>query len=396
MYVIGAQEVAAVARVIRRRQFFRYGDPRRRHGNEVVKFEREWARKIGTRYCVATTSGTASLICALVGAGIGPGDEVIVPGYTFIATALAVTAVGAIPIIVDIDESCTIDPEAIKAAITPRSRAVVPVHMMGMPCHMGAIQSVARSAGLLVIEDACQAVGGSYRGRRLGSIGHAGVFSFNHYKIITCGEGGAVVTDRKDLYERAFIEHDGSCSLWPQVGKMGQQLFAGNCFRSNEIAAAILRVQLRRLDRILARLRSVRRLTVERFQPTDKVWLAPSYDPEGDCGVQVLLTTDGEQTTRRLLSTVAGKLRAVTPADSGRHIYSNWQPILQRRGAHHPGLDPYRLPQNRSSKVRYSPKMLPRTNQILARSVMIHCDMDKTPSQVRAVVDRLNRAVARL
>jgi len=397
MYEIGDREVAAVARVVRRGELFRYGDPRRGHGNEVVKFENEWARKIGTRYCIATTSGSASLVCALAGWGVGPGDEVIVPGYTFIATALAVTAVGAIPVIVDVDESCTIDPSAVESAVTRRTRAVIPVHMMGMPCDMRRINAIARRKKLLVIEDACQAVGGSYRGRRLGSIGHAGAFSFNHYKIITCGEGGAVMTDRKDVYERAFMQHDGSCGLWPEVGKMGEQAFAGGCVRSNEISAAILRAQVRRLDGILRRLRAMRRQIVDGFERSDKVWLAPSNDPQGDCGVQVLVTTDSEQTTRRLLAALAQKkVSASTPADSGRHIYSNWRPILERRGSHHRHFDPFRLPQNRAGKVRYSRRMLPRTNDILARSVMLSCDVNKTRARIAQIVDRLNQAVARL
>jgi dTDP-4-amino-4,6-dideoxygalactose transaminase len=224
MYIIGKEEIGAIKQVIESGQLFRY---RGGEGGETDKFEKEWSEKIGIKHTLAVTSGTAALICGMVGMGIGPGDEVIVPGYTFMSTALAPLAVGAVPIIAEIDESLTFDPKDLEKRITPRTKAVIPVHMVGLPCNMDAIMQIAKKHNLMVLEDACQSVGGSYKGKRLGSIGHAGVFSFNQYKTITCGEGGALVTNDGDIYDRALIHHDGGCVFRDHAAEIRPPFFAG-------------------------------------------------------------------------------------------------------------------------------------------------------------------------
>ena len=191
MYVMGQEEVDAVSRVVASKQLFRY---RGGEGGETDQFETEWAAKIGAEHAVAVTSGTAALMCGLAGLGIGPGDEVVVPAYTWMATAMAPLAVGAIPIVAEVDSALMLDAADVERKITPRTKAIIPVHMTGHPCDMDALMAVAGKHRLHILEDACQAVGGSYKEKRLGSIGTAGAFSFNHFKIITCGEGGAIVT----------------------------------------------------------------------------------------------------------------------------------------------------------------------------------------------------------
>lgn len=242
MYVMGRQEIEAVRKVIRSGELFRYLGGR--VNAFTTRFERGLARKVGTRYALATSSGTASLVSALVGLGVGPGDEVIVPGYTFIATALAVVAAGAVPVIAEVDESLTLDPDDVRRRITRHTRAIIPVYMLGLPCNMAAIMRVARKHGIPVLEDAAQAAGGSYRGKRFGSIGKVGALSFNHYKIIACGEGGAVVTSDKTVFERAVLYHDGGCSFFlkkpPSV-----PIFAGTNSRISEVHSAILYEQLK-------------------------------------------------------------------------------------------------------------------------------------------------------
>jgi len=197
MYAMGQKEVNAVRRVLKSRHYFRYG------GTEIAAFEGEWAKRIGVKSALAVTSGTAALIVSLKTMGIGPGDSVLVPGYTFISTALAVTAVGAIPICTEIDESLTMCPVDMERKIRKHTACVIPVHMQGMPCNMQAIRKIARARKVLVLEDCCQALGGSYGGKRLGSIGDMGAYSFNVYKIISCGEGGACVTSNPKFAERA-------------------------------------------------------------------------------------------------------------------------------------------------------------------------------------------------
>jgi dTDP-4-amino-4,6-dideoxygalactose transaminase len=393
MYEIGNPEVEAVRRVIEARQLFRYGNRETGHLNEVVQFEQEWGRFVGASHTVCVTSGTAALVCALAGLGIGPGDEVIIPGYTYIATALAVVNVGAIPVIVDVDESCTIDLEAIRRNLSSHTKAIIPVHMQGMPCNLEPILALAKQRGIAVVEDACQADGGSYRGKHLGTWGDAGAFSFNYFKIITSGEGGAMVTDSKEVYDRAFMQHDGGCSMWPEGKEYASLVFCGGSFRSNEISAAILRSQLTRLPGIVERLRRVKRAFSEGIRRTDAVRLARNYDLDGDCGVQTLLHTDSEERTRALIDALKPDVPAVTPIDSGRHVYSNWDPIMGKRGASHPAMDPFAMPANDGLRMDYRPDMLPRTTELLARSVMIPSNVAWTEEETKAKLQTINRAV---
>src|SRR5215469_17637853 len=198
MYVVGEEEVAAIAKVIRSGALFRYGV-----GGECDRFETRYANFLGVKHFALAASGSNALAAAMTAVGLGPGDEVVIPAHTYMATATSVLTVGAIPIIVDIDESLTIDPTAVDSAIGPRTKAVIPVHMWGTACNMAAIMDIARRRGLLVIEDACQGVGGSYEGRRFGAIGDVGCFSFNYYKNMTCGEGGGVAVNDDSWAERA-------------------------------------------------------------------------------------------------------------------------------------------------------------------------------------------------
>jgi dTDP-4-amino-4,6-dideoxygalactose transaminase len=209
MYVVGEDEIEAIARVIRSGGLFRYRDD-----SECERFERRYAGYLGVPEFALAASGTYGLAAGLIGLGIGPGDEVLVPAHTYMATATAVLAVGAIPVIVDIDETITIDPAAIRDAVGPHTRAVIPVHMWGAACNMDAIMAIARKHKLIVIEDACQGVGGSYEGRKFGSIGHIGAFSFNYYKNMTSGEGGGVAVNDDQVAARVRCAIDPCHFYW--------------------------------------------------------------------------------------------------------------------------------------------------------------------------------------
>ena len=214
MFRIGQEEAAEVAKVLATRQLFRVGDPTAGHLQEVDRFEEEWARTIGTKYSLLMCGGgPAALVCGLAGMGIGPGDEVIVPAYTWMATATAVLTVGAIPVLAEIDETMSLDPLDLDRKIGPSTKAVIPVHMVGRPANLERIGAIARARGLKVLEDCCQMVGGSYQGKRTGSWGDVGVYSFNYFKIISSGgEGGCLVTNDPAIYARAFTFHDGAGS----------------------------------------------------------------------------------------------------------------------------------------------------------------------------------------
>jgi dTDP-4-amino-4,6-dideoxygalactose transaminase len=387
VYIIGNEEAEAVRRVIESGQLFRY---RTGEVSETASFEDAWAEKIGVKHAVAVTSGTAALICGLVGMGIGPGDEVIVPAYTFMATALAPLAVGAVPVIADVDESLTLDPEDFERKITPRTRVVIPVHMCGLPCQMDEIMAIAREHDILVLEDGCQADGGAYRGRMLGSIGDAGVFSFNYYKIITCGEGGALVTDDEDIYERALIHHDGGAAFRSYASRMSTPFFAGWNFRMNEILSAVLRVQLTRLDGILGALRAEKRTLVSALKDEPAFCLNPVNDPEGDCGTTLALLFETPEATRGFLANLSAEgVDASTPIDSGRHVYTNWEPVLEQHGAHHPGRDAYQLA---AEPVTYTKDMCARTLSILERTAYIETSATRSPAELEILIDKVQRA----
>ncbi|PCN51053.1 erythromycin biosynthesis sensory transduction protein eryC1 [Candidatus Geothermarchaeota archaeon ex4572_27] len=213
-------------------------------GEETEAFEREFASYIGVRRAVATSSGTSALFLILKALGIGPGDEVVVPAFTFIASVTPVLMVGARPRFVDVDyETMTLDPEAVRRAVGERTKAIIAVHLFGHPADMSPILEVAEERGIYVIEDAAEAHGAKYRGRRVGSIGHAAFFSFYPTKNVTVlGDGGMVATNDEELAERvALLRHHG------QVARDDYRMLGYN-MKMSEIHAAIGRVELRRLD----------------------------------------------------------------------------------------------------------------------------------------------------
>ena len=248
MYRIGNEEIEAVKKVIESRSLFKING-----GVGASKIVEEKLRKLfDVPYSIFMTSGHAALTSALVALGIGPGDQVIVPAYTYIATAMAVVAAGAMPVICEVDETLTIDPCDIERKITKHTKAIMPVHIQGFPCNMAKIMEIAKKHNLYVVEDACQADGGSFNGQRLGTFGDAGGLSFNYFKLITCGEGGGFLTKDKAVFERALIYHDSSAIAFfgDQMSGFSEAEFCGNEYRSNEICAAVLGVQLDRMDDI--------------------------------------------------------------------------------------------------------------------------------------------------
>ena len=208
---ICAEEEEAVLEVLRSKRLFRYYGPFS-DDLKVAEFERQFAASMRTSHAVAVSSGTAALVCTLAALGIGPGDEVIVPAYTWISSAQAVTAAGAVPKLAEIDQSLTLDVADVERKISVRTKAIMPVHMRGAPSRMDELVALARRRGLKLLEDVAQAVGGSFNGQCLGSIGDVGAFSFQFNKIITCGEGGIAITKDAEIYRRIIMYHDGGAA----------------------------------------------------------------------------------------------------------------------------------------------------------------------------------------
>lgn len=387
MYRIGQAEIDELARVIASRQLFRVGDPAAGHLQEVERFEREWASLIGVEHALLMAGGgTAALVCALAGMGIGPGDEVLVPAYTWMATATSVLTVGAIPVLVDIDESLGIDPVAMEAAVSPQTRAVIPVHMLGRPADMEPILAIARRHGLKVLEDSCQMDGGSYRGQRTGSWGDAGAFSFNFYKIISAGEGGCLVTNDRAIFENAFVFHDSGAAFRPSAGDLSVPIYVAQQYRADELMGAVMRMQLQRLDGILADLRRNQRRIIDRLHGVDGLCVAPSNDPEGDCGVVVALQFDTPQQAQRFADAVG--VPGYLGINHGKHVYTNWEPLREHRIMHHPRMNPFRFDENRGLRMDYSDGVCARTLQILSRTFFIQVDPDWTDEDASGVAAR--------
>jgi dTDP-4-amino-4,6-dideoxygalactose transaminase len=363
MYIVGQEEIDAIAKVIREGSLFRYGV-----GGECDRFEQRYADYLGSRHVALTCSGTYALTAAVTALGIGPGDEVLVPAHTYMATAMAVLAAGAIPVIVDVDETITIDPQAVEEAVGPRTRAVIPVHMWGAACDMDAIMRVGAKHDLLVLEDTCQGIGGGYEGRKLGTIGHAGAFSFNYYKNMTSGEGGAVCTDDPKVAERAKCAID-PCHFYWQGRDDQQKPFAGNGARASELMGAMLNVQLDRLPGMIETMRAEKRKILAATAQLGNLGLKPSpmNSPDHDCAAQVMYLVPTAEDADRFVevfpSVIAGK--------TGRHNYTEWDQILIGEGAAHPAMNPYAMPDNQACRRSYSKDMCARSLDILNRTIMV-------------------------
>ena len=363
MYIVGQEEIDAIAQVIRSGALFRYGI-----GSECARFEQRYAEYLGTSHVALTCSGTYALTAAVVALGIGPGDEVLVPAHTYMATAMAVLAAGAIPVIVDVDESITIDPDAVDDGVGPRTRAVIPVHMWGAACAMDRIMAIAARHDLLVLEDTCQAIGGGYEGRKLGTIGHAGAFSFNFYKNMTAGEGGAVCTADDTIAERVRCAID-PCHFYWQGRSDQQKPFAGNGARASEIMGAMLNVQLDRLPGMIEAMRRERKQVLRGTAHLGNLGLRPTpmNSPDHDCAAQLMYLLPSAEAADRFVeifpSVIAGR--------TGRHNYTEWDQVLIGEGAAHAAMNPYHMPENRDCRRTYAKDMCQRSLDILNRTVMV-------------------------
>ncbi|MBO3802864.1 MAG: DegT/DnrJ/EryC1/StrS family aminotransferase, partial [Candidatus Brockarchaeota archaeon] len=284
--MIGEEEKRAVLRILGSKSLFRYYGPK--FQGAVDAFEKEYAKYVGAKHAIGVSSGTGALYVAVAGAGIKPGDEVILPAYTWISSAVSVAAHGGVPVVADVDKSLTMDPKSVESKVTAKTKALMPVHMRGVGCRMDKIMSIAKEHGLKVIEDCAQACGGSFRGKKLGSIGDVGTFSFQLNKIVTAGEGGAVVTSDEAVWQRCLMAQDCAAVVGVGRARITEEPIIGLNFRMNEITGAIMREQLKKLDRILALMRRNKRRVKDGLKGVDGIEFRELPDPEGDTGICVV------------------------------------------------------------------------------------------------------------
>ncbi|MEN3284516.1 MAG: hypothetical protein V7607_5656 [Solirubrobacteraceae bacterium] len=396
----GDLERQYVLRVLDKRRVFRFADEEA-ESSEALALEALYRERLGVAQCLALNAGTSALICALIAAGIGPGDEVIVPAYTYVATAAAVVIARAVPVIVEVDDTLTIDPRALAAAITPYTKAVIPVHMRGVPCQMDELMPIARSHGLRVIEDNAQANGGSYDGRALGSIGDAGCFSFQQYKLITAGEGGMLATSDDEIHARAQAYHDCAFSYWDLNKATRHDLLPGENYRMSEINAALALAQSQRLESLVARLRRVKRSIVEGIEDLEQIQLQRIPDPSGDVSYSLVfyLPTAQEADEFADLLTAEGIPAATmgTHAQGGipdRHVYRNWSFVLAKRGVSDKD-SPWTHPSYHGD-VEYAPDMCPQSLDWLGRSVSIGLHQGMAEEDCDDIVQAVHKVCARV
>ena len=390
---IDEEEEQAVLEVIRSKRLFRYYGPNP-GPSKVEEFEKAFAQFMGAKYAVAVTSGTAALICGLVGLGVGPGDEVILPAYTWIASASAVVAVGAVPVMAEVDESLTLDPADLEKKITPYTKAVIPVHMRGAPCRMDLIMDVARRHNLKVLEDAAQANGGSYHGKRLGTFGDAGAFSLQFNKIITSGEGGVIITDQEEVWKRVVMVHDvigGERNHFPET-----EILPGVNFRMPELLGAVALVQLKRLDTLLEIMRHNKQILKESMAEIARrkgVTFRTLHDPAGDTAIALVFFTPDAASAQRVgaaLEAEGGDAWILySPEQVDYHVYPHWSPIMHQR-TWTPLGGPWR---NHPRPITYTKDMCPRTLDLLSRAVHLDVSPELTSLNLEELADALNKAL---
>lgn len=391
--LIDHEEEAAVLEVLRSKRLFRYYGPNK-SSSKVAELEQAYEAQRGVKHALAVTSGTAALICGLHGIGVGPGDEVIVPAYTWIATAAAVLAVGAVPIVCEVNETLLMDPQDLESKISPYTKALIPVHMRGAPAQMDAILAVARKHNLKVVEDTAQANGASYQGQWCGTIGDVGCFSLQFNKMLTSGEGGMVLTNDDLIWQRAVMYHDVVGGQ--QRGYPFSDELCGINFRMPELLAAVNLVQMHRLDGLLRDMRARKQMLKSGMAEVAQrkgITFRAEADPEGDAAICTVFFVDSPATADRVSQALRaeniGASVLYRPDKRDYHVYAHWAPIMEQR-PWSAGGDPWQWAKR---KIEYDHHMCPRSLDLLGRAVHLDVSPLLTNEDVEETVEGLNKVL---
>jgi 8-amino-3,8-dideoxy-alpha-D-manno-octulosonate transaminase len=391
--IFGDEERREVADVLDTGVLFRYGFDGARKGHWKARgFETLLAERLGTPHCHLCSSGTAALSIALAACGIGAGAEVIVPPFTFLATIESVVNAGAVPVFAEIDETLCLDPAGIEAALTPRTRAVIVVHMCGAMARIDEISRLCRERGLVLIEDACQALGGTFDGKALGTFGEMGCFSFDAVKTVTCGEGGAVVTNDPERYRLAdaYADH-GHDHVGNDRGLEGHEILGAN-YRISELNAAVGLAQLRKLDRMLEIQRAHKSAIRDALARYPVVGFRRLPDPAGDSATFLSLLLPDAERARKLTADLAaaGVDGCFYWFDNNWHYIRKWDHLRALRTAAPPAM---RL---LDSFPDYNSLSLPQSDGIMSRTLSMLIKLSWTETQLEERIAAMCRAVAQL
>ena len=390
--IFGDEERKEVQDVLDTGVLFRYGFDQARKGNWKAKtFESELAERIGVSHCHLCSSGTAALSIALAACGIGAGDEVIIPPFTFVATIEAVLLAGAVPVFAEIDKTLCLDPDGIEAVMGPRTKAVVPVHMCGSMARIDAIAGLCKRKSVVLIEDACQALGATFNGKGLGTFGQMGCFSFDPVKTVTCGEGGAVVTDDKDLYTIAenYADH-GHDHIGSDRGLEGHPILGTN-FRISELNAAVGLAQLRKLDFMLERQRAHKSTIKKGLAEIPGISFRDVPDEAGDSATFLSFFLPKDSTARRVTKALgeAGVDGCFYWYDNNWHYLRNWDHFKKLKA-------PFRLPLELiEDSPDYEKIELPRSDSIMSRLISMLIKLSWSEEDISERIETMTNVIKR-
>lgn len=385
----GDEERKEAGDVLETGVLFRYGFDNKRKGRwKVREFEQTLAKMTGAACCHLCSSGTAALSIALAACGIGGGDEVIVPPFTFIATVEAVLNAGAIPVFGEIDETLCLSPESVKRLRNDRTRAVLPVHMCGSMAQIDSLRDICNAEGLTLIEDACQSIGGTYQGKHLGTFGKMGCYSFDAVKTITCGEGGAVITNDPELYRRAdaYADH-GHDHIGDNRGLEGHPILGAN-YRISELNAAVGLAQLRKLDSIIEKQRRIKGTILEALSGNSAASFRRIPDPSGDTGTFLTLLMKDEAAARKVSADLAtaGVDGCFYWYDNNWHYFRKWEHLKKLSMAGNPPLPGNMYPD-------YETVRLPESDAIMSRAVSMLIMLNWTNDEVNRRIDAMRKVL---
>jgi 8-amino-3,8-dideoxy-alpha-D-manno-octulosonate transaminase len=387
--LFGAEEKKEIMDVLETGILFRYNHDQQRKGIWKARtFESELAQYHGVKYAHLTSSGTTADNLALACCGIGVGDEVIIPPFTFIAPVEAVLQAGAIPVFAEIDETLCLYPESIEAAITPRTKAVLLVHMCGSMARIDEIVNVCKKHNLILIEDTAQALGASFKGKALGTFGKIAIYSFDFFKIVSAAEGGAIITDDPALYEIATQHADhGHSHVGNNRGAEPHPIIGTN-YRISELHAAIGLAQFRKLPYILERQRANKLRLEQSLGKFPQVTFRTYPDKQGDSATFLDFFLKDEATTRNVLK--AFDNNGVGYAywyDNNYHFLKNWEHIKHMKTAAPLGITLFKPPQD------YSTLFLPQSDNIISRLISLQIRITWTEEEIQNLSTKIEKAL---
>ena len=403
-HFINQEEIDAVCGVLKRKSPFRY------YGfeetNETDLFEKEYAEFCQRKYALAVSSGTAALSVSLAALGAGPGQEVLVPGYFWVSTVGAIVRSGAIPVLVDIDETFCMNPEDLKKKITAKSSIILLVHMSGAPGRLDEICRIASDNNLKVLADCAQANGASFKGKPIGSFGDMAIFSLQLNKNMTTGEGGMIVCDDKHLYNRAFGCHDMGYAR-DEAGRLDTsdkryQLWGQGC-RMSEITAAIGRVQLRKLPKIAHNMNTAKYKIRKGLSDIEGIKFRTIIDPKGDSGPFVITIFSNSDTCQRFVKALRAEgiappevgLSNIPMPQWGLHIYYNNSSLVNKTSISDDG-GPWSHPANKDSNYSYAKGTLPCMDDLIPRSSILCIPSVLTEEDIDDIVRAYHKVAAHI